>query len=144
MRKTHGMSTTPIYYLWQSMLKRCRSPKNRDYSLYGGRGITVCYHWLSFENFYADMGDKPEGRSIDRIDNNGNYSFGNCRWATGTEQSLNKRLYRNNKSGLSGVHRRRGKWRVSIGVNRQRFHLGVTDDFFEACCLRKAAEARFA
>ena len=90
-KKTHGMEGTPIYKTWASMLQRCNNTKNPDYSRYGGRGITVCERWTKFENFYADMSDRPEGRTLDRINNEGNYEFDNCRWATASEQNDNRR-----------------------------------------------------
>lgn len=90
-RGTHGMKHTPEYTAWCNMKARCYKKSHRSFKDYGGRGIQVCGRWLnSFENFYADMGDKPSDKhSVDRINNNGNYYPDNCRWATQAEQSDN-------------------------------------------------------
>jgi hypothetical protein len=88
---THGMTKTPEFESWRSMLYRCNNKNYRQYKHYGGRGIRVCKRWNSFSNFYADMGARPAGTTLDRINTNRGYSKSNCRWATLKEQNRNSR-----------------------------------------------------
>lgn len=89
-QRSHGMAGTPTYTTWARMLTRCSNPREKRYSRYGGRGISVCERWLKFENFLEDMGEKPTGMSLERKDNDGNYTKKNCKWATRKEQANNK------------------------------------------------------
>lgn len=88
---THGMSHTPTYSTWLAMWARCTNPRALNYPNYGGRGISVCRRWESFENFFTDMGEKPEGLSIERVDNDAGYNPKNCIWADRLTQNRNQR-----------------------------------------------------
>lgn len=131
------------YRAWVKLRNRCNNPNNTQYKDYGGRGIFVCERWRSFSNFIADMGPKPSPlHSIDRINNNGPYSPENCRWADKKTQVRNTRP--RSDLGLSGLYRYpNGKFRVRINIGYRTIYIGTTDDFFEACCLRKSAENRY-
>lgn len=109
---THGHSAggsrSKTYMVWDSMRSRCSNPEHASYDRYGGRGIKVCEQWSKFENFLADMGEKPAGLSLDRIKNDEGYSKENCRWATKKEQNRNTRS--NRMVTYSGVTRSIAEW----------------------------------
>lgn len=91
MTMTHRQTYTPTWQSWTSMRRRCKDTKRQNYKFYGGRGIKACERWEKFENFLADMGHRPDGTTLDRIDNQKDHGPGNCRWATPKEQSNNRR-----------------------------------------------------
>ena len=114
----HGMAGTPIYKLWAGILTRCYNAKVKIYKYYGGRGIKVCERWHDFSNFYADMGDRPRGLQIDRINNEGDYTPDNCRWITPKENNpYNKGDVKDDMPG-----KRFGKWLVIERVNHKPGH----------------------
>jgi hypothetical protein len=114
---THGKRWTPEYTAWGNMMNRCRNKDHPDFFRYGGRGITVCERWNSFEAFLADMGERPGPRySIDRIDNDGNYTPGNVRWATPREQANNRR--NNVRFTVQGKTLTQAQWCRLCGIPR--------------------------
>jgi hypothetical protein len=128
------------YRIWAGIIKRCQNPACLAFPRYGGRGIMVCDRWLEFENFIADMGPMPSPNlTIERIDTDGHYAPGNCRWDTRTQQARNQRIKKSNTSGVTGVNwsKQKSKWIVRItSSNGRRFHVG------EFMTVREAAEAR--
>jgi hypothetical protein len=143
----HGGRYSPEYWPWQALKDRCVNKNRGDFQSYGGRGITVCERWRdSFENFFADMGPRPSPKhSVDRIDVNGNYEPGNCRWASISEQSRNKRARKDSKSGVCGVNlaSNKKKWVAIISVNGKRLNLGTYETLHNAIASRWVAEATY-
>lgn len=123
--RTHGHTSngriSSTYAAWYAMKGRCYNPRCAGFKNYGGRGIKVCDRWLnSFESFLADMGEKPSPElSLDRINNNGNYEPGNCRWATSSQQARNKRPRKGIARHLITVDG------VTLGVNQWARRLGI-------------------
>jgi hypothetical protein len=112
--RTHNAVGTPTHTTWRCMKERCLQKCSTEYARYGGRGISICDRWMSFVNFLEDMGEKPSGYSIDRIDPNGNYEPGNCRWATATEQARNTR--RNRILTIHGMSKTVAEWSECDGA----------------------------
>ena len=144
MRELHGHTEsrvwTPTYSSWVGMKQRCYNPRTVRYEQYGGRGIEVCPRWFSFANFLADMGERPEGTTLDRIDNNGNYCKENCRWASSQQQRYNISVRKDSKSGVKGVARHHNGWQAHITINRKRILLYSGPSFESACAARKEGE----
>lgn len=110
----HGMWRHPSFEVWTGMMKRCYNAAAINYSRYGGRGIKVCKRWHDFPSFVSDMGDRPEGASIDRIDNDGDYEPSNCRWATAKEQGRNTSV--NRIIEIDGVAKPLAEWCEEFGM----------------------------
>ena len=124
------------YKSWVDMIKRCTNPKHVFWKNYGGRGIVICPAWMNFENFYADMKDRPKGLTLDRTDVDGNYEPGNCEWADRYQQAQNQRLRADSKTGCRGISIVGGK-RYCAGITAKgvHYHLGsfpLTPTGFEA------------
>lgn len=142
----HGKQGTRVYNTWSIMLQRCNNHRNPNYHYYGGRGISVCPEWeLSFVAFYKDMGDRPKGLSLDRINNNLGYFKENCRWVNACVQSQNQRIAITNKSGIRGVswNGRRQKWHVRIEANKIKYHIGGFATLAQAKKARMEAEQKY-
>lgn len=151
-RKTHGMSNTRFYHIWQGMKYRCQNVNNTAYKYYGGRGIKLSDEWNSFEKFKEDMYSEYKKQaqkygekniSIDRINSNGDYEKNNCRWIELKNQWANTRKRSDNKSGYQGVSwfKRDQKWRAFITINGKHKHIGYFTDKKDAIKARRAYEA---
>jgi len=157
-RKEHEMhghrtrlATSPTYYSWCSMNTRCFNRNGPDWERYGGRGITVCERWAnSFEAFLADMGERPEGTTLDRFpNNNGNYEPSNCRWGTFQQQAYQRStpqvMRKDNASGYKGVYwwPRDNKWNAKVTVNKKTKNLGYFVTAEEAAAAYDTAAIKY-
>jgi hypothetical protein len=111
----HNMTNTSTYTIWRGMMRRCYETTNQHYKRYGARGIKVYKPWHEFVNFYRDMGERPEGKSLDRIDNNGNYEPGNCRWADDFTKNNNRGDY-NTKLTLDSETKIIAEWYRDLNI----------------------------
>jgi hypothetical protein len=142
------------------MLQRCYNTKHKRYKDYGGRGIKVCERWREnngLDNFTEDMGERPSNYTLDRKNNNDNYTCGkcseckthswlfNCRWVSRTVQQINRRIQNNNKSGTKGVYwvQSQRRWRVRIGLNGKQITLGYYIEKQAAINARRIAEKKY-
>jgi hypothetical protein len=144
LRATHRGYGTPEYKVWVAMRQRCSNPSTGHFADYGGRGIKVCARWDSFGNFLADMGKRPSAdHSIDRINNDGDYEPGNCRWVLGPTQAANRRPPSNAVFlTFEGETKRAAEWAEALGVTKEaiyrRIKLGWPDDQVLSTPFRKA------
>lgn len=147
LNRTHGLSKTKTYAIWKGMIRRCENPNEQNYQYYGARGIKVCDRWRNdYKNFLADMGEKPQGLSIDRINNSGDYEPSNCRWSDVFRQASNKSKPKNNTSGIKNVHWLKAikRWRVSITINNKIRYFGHYVDKADAEKAASAARKEYA
>lgn len=135
--RTHGLADSPTYDSWLGLVARCTNPKNPAWASYGGRGIRVCDKWLKFENFVADMGIRPSGTSIDRIDNDGNYEPTNCRWATRREQNGNQRT--SVRLTLNGKTQHIAAWARETGLDHETISYRIRSGWSIEAALTKPA-----
>lgn len=112
--RTHGQSESSTYQSWQAMRRRCQDPNFNVYPNYGGRGIKVCDRWQSFVKFRADMGERPEGHTLGRINTDGDYEPDNCRWETWTQQQRNRRG--NHTITFDGLTLTMAEWSERTGI----------------------------
>lgn len=146
-REYHGATKTAEYRIWRRMMDRCENTNASDYRHYGGRGIKVCQQWRgAFAAFLSDMGPRPsQGHTLERTNNSRGYEPGNCKWATRSEQSRNKRRQKNNTSGVTGIrwNAELGRWLAFISHKGKRIHLGVFANRAAALRARRAKAAEF-
>lgn len=139
------MCDTSTYTIWEGIIQRCKNTKNKAYLNYGGRGISVCEEWTKFENFYKDMGERPNGLTIERKNNELGYFKENCCWATWYKQNQNQRPRLDNTTNVAGCswHKQAKKYQVRINANNKRYNVGLFKTIEGARMARKQAEQKY-
>lgn len=134
----------PLYPTWADMLSRCMNERDAAYKNYGARGVSVCARWYRFANFAEDMCLRPyDELTLERIDNSKGYSPDNCTWATRSEQCINRRMFSNNTSGVTGVVEINGRFEARFDYERVRYNLGRFSTISAAQSVRHAFVALF-
>lgn len=147
INQKHGQYKTKTYASYRAMIQRCTDENHKSFKSHGARGISICDRWLEPDgqgvmNFLEDMGERPDGMTLDRIDVEGNYCPENCQWSNYSDQNFNQTLSSNNKSGKSGViwDKERSLWMAYITKDRKRIQLGRFANFEDAKSIREKAE----
>ena len=142
--ENHQCRKHPLYSTWAGMFARCEDPNTASYRNYGARGIKVSKRWYCFDTFLTDMGPRPKGTSLDRIDNDKNYTPSNCRWATRSEQMLNRRKFSNNTSGARGVVKHGRGYVARIDIDKTRHTIGYFEHNEQAIAARAKFDKQYA
>lgn len=146
---THNLTSNDVFHTYKGMMRRCNDKNLKHYEYYGGRGIKVCDRWSKpngegLKNFYEDMGERPKGLTLDRIDPDGDYEPNNCRWADLETQARNQKIYIDPKSGKRGVYfSKDGFYKASISIKGKKKNLICTKDRDLAVFCREEAELHF-
>lgn len=140
-RMRNGEEHHPLYRLWMGMKSRCENQNNKKYHIYGGKGISVCERWMTFHNFIADMGERPLGTSLDRIDGRLGYSKDNCRWATPKTQANNKESNRVLKA--RGKSMTVAQWSSEVGIKANTIICRLRRGWSEVDAISKPVDTRY-
>ena len=140
VKTKHGMYGTPTYRSWNSMIARCTNPDAPNFSSYGGAGISVHERWRNFASFLEDMGERPDGTTLDRKSSDGNYEPGNCRWATDIEQQRNKR--NNHMLTANGATRCISEWAELTGIKKVTIRARIRKGWTHSAAINTPLEPR--